>query len=242
MAAANGGFCAIPDRPRARGFLGGTVGGCVAWGQLPDARTIPPSVARLRRAHRGGLRIRSRWLVVGLWAVGLGVAFRKFAPAWTQWAHAWWNAASQGRPGPEPSAELVAAALAPLWIGVVAVVVAHGLLGSLGPISSADRRRLGPAPLRAPWIRLSVAAAAAAIGLVWVLHPFLAGAARAVDGTGPALADLWQTWFMRGTGYAGLLLLAAGALEAKAVRGARRAALHQSPEDARRDRREARRR
>jgi hypothetical protein len=128
-----------------------------------------------------------------------------------------------------------------IGLAAVVAVVALGMLlgGGLGPIDRQALGRLRPRPVRLPALGLAAVAVLSAGLLVGALRPVAAGAARAVDASPDALAELWQIWLVRGLAITGGVLLIAGAAETLLLRRGIRQALYSTVEEAREDRRRA---
>ena len=172
--------------------------------------------------------------------MGLGMALLtpSLAHGLASWSMRWWAAAMDGARGSELPGAPLGLVLAPLGLAAAALVAGHLWTGALGPISPRARRDLRPDRVRV-WTPLLALAALGLVVLFAFGKPALAGGARAVDATGPALRDLWQTWFMRGSAQVGAVLVGLGILEGWVRRRAIGRALYLTPEQSRRERREA---
>jgi hypothetical protein len=204
-------------------------------GVSDDAR-IAPSAARERRAFAAGLRPRAQWLsvaalVAGLVAVAGGTGRTELAT---------WVGLGELAQAP---AEALRGALDRLVIGtlaiaavVVGVVVTIGIAsGSVGPVSSAERRRLSIDPVRMRAVPVIVGSLVLVMFVAELLRGVVAGAARAPAASEAGLAILWSGTASRVLSSMVGLLAIAGVLELVLSRRANRRALFQTEAQARSD-------
>jgi hypothetical protein len=163
---------------------------------------VPPDAARRRLAFEAGLRPSVRWsLAAASWGI-LAVALER-APSVVLPALL-----------PQDAAPAVAWALVRRWltlagtalVGAVVLGITLALAtGIAGPIRSRAGRELGPVRPASAWpVALMAAVVAGTVALA--LRGVLAGAARGVDASEPALLGLWHTFAVRACGSLGISL------------------------------------
>ena len=195
----------------------------------------------MARAWRAGLRPRSRWWTLALFAIVAAQWASADAEVLREGLAQWWGLAAQGQ------VDLSRLAAIGVWLGVfpavavMAAVFATGFAGALGPIRPREREKvtptrpwLGPGPLVVVLVIMGLAVA--------TLGSVVAGAARSVDASEPALVELWQTWAVRVIGGTAAILLVGGAAEWWLARRTVRRSLYRTVSQVRRDEREGPRR
>lgn len=208
---------------------------------MASDRTVPPDSRRLRLAHRAGLRPRPRWVITGLLCLAIASSWEHASTAGqAAWRSLWHRQVVM--PAGFDRGELESVALTwGIGLAAVAAVIALGMFlgGGLGPIDRQALGRLRPRPVRLPPLGIAAVVVVSVGLLVVALGPVAAGAARAVDASPDALAELWQIWLVRGLAITGGVLLIAGAAETLLLRHGIRRALYSTVEEAREDRRRA---
>lgn len=186
--------------------------------------TTPPSRARLALAWRVGLRPRSPRLVPALICLALAAAIPDRIDAAPALAL---RAAWAGRDGHELMDMFVGTWSFIALAAVCAAVAAAAVSGTLGWVEG-EARRLGRVARVRPGPAAAIVGAAVLVVVALALRGVIAGAARGVDASEAGVTMLWVEWLRRALLAAGLVSLAAAAIEALTTRAALRRALYQT--------------
>lgn len=191
---------------------------------MPEPR-VPPSRARVRLAHRAGLRPSSPWLVPSTLCLGLAAALPELGAGLREGLRA-------GLVGGDETHGLWAMSFETGSIGLVAAAgLAVAAVAAAGGVGRVRRGRLGRVgEISGPSVALGVAAL---VALVVILRGVVAGAARAVDASEVGLVALWGAWLQRGLVAVGAIGLVAAIVDLARARAAIRRALRQTPAEAR---------